>query len=147
MNIQDDRVLVTGASGSMGGSLAVWLAGRGVWVRAMARSPEKASFLRGTEGVEIIQGDLSKIDSLHQAAQDCRFVFHCAAALTGDLQTQHAANVDDVRNIAQAAAATGVERLVHISTLGVYGSRLGDVSEEMETTPDHTNYSLTKIEA
>ncbi len=146
MNIQDDCVLVTGASGSMGGSLAMWLAARGVRVRAMARSPEKASFLREIEGIDIIQGDLLNIASLHQAAQDCRFVFHCAAALSGDLQTQQAANVDGVRNIARAAAEAGVERLVHISTLGVYGSRLGDVSEQMEMTPDHTAYSITKVE-
>ncbi len=119
MSVQNDRVLVTGASGSMGGSLVSWLAARGVRVRALARSLEKASFLRRTEGVEIIQGNLLEIDSLHQAGQDCRFVFHCAAALSGDLQTQHAANVDGVRNIAQAAAEAGVERLVHISTLGV----------------------------
>ncbi|MBE0698773.1 MAG: NAD-dependent epimerase/dehydratase family protein, partial [Anaerolineaceae bacterium] len=83
---------------------------------------------------------------LQPAVQGCRFVFHCAAALSGEMRLQRQVNVDGTRNIAQAAADAGMERFVHISTLSVYGQRKGDINEEMKMTPDRSPYSITKTE-
>ena len=140
-------MLVTGASGSMGGSLSLWLAERGAQVQALVRSPEKAAFLHNVAGIKIVQGDLSCPESLLKAVQGCRFVFHCGAALSGGMAVQWAGNVDGTRNMARAAAQAGVERMVHISTISVYPMIKGDVTEETEITPDNGPYPITKVEA
>lgn len=147
MDLLRDSVLVTGASGSMGGSLSLWLAERGAQVRALVRSPEKATLLHGVSGVKIVQGDLTYPESLKKAVQGCRFVFHCGAALSGDMATQWVGNVDGTRNMAYAAAQAGVARMVHISTVSVYSMKRGDVSEETELEPESGPYPITKVEA
>lgn len=61
-------MLVTGASGSMGGSLSQWLAERGAQVQALVRSPEKAAFLHNVAGIKIVQGDRTYPEFLPKAA-------------------------------------------------------------------------------
>jgi nucleoside-diphosphate-sugar epimerase len=79
--------------------------------------------------------------------QGCRYVIHCGAALRKPLPVQRAANVDGTRNLALAAAQAGVGRLVHVSTLAVYGLRPGHCTEDQDLRPDPSAYSLTKTEA
>jgi 2-alkyl-3-oxoalkanoate reductase len=146
MDLAGDTILVTGATGSLGGALAPWLAGQGARVRALVRAPEKAGLLRGVEGLEIVPGNLQDAASLRAATQGCRYVMHCAAALAGDMRLQRATNVEGTRHLAQAAAQARVERMVHVSTLGVYGQRVGHFREELPLTPDRTVYSQTKAE-
>lgn len=142
----DQQVLVTGATGFLGGALARRLAADGVQVRGLARSAAKAEALRQS-GIEVALGDVGDQASLRRAADGCRVVFHCAAAF-GSYPEQRAVNVEGTRHMVQAARAAGVERFVHVSSAAVYGYRAGgDVTEDTPPIPGADPYALTKREA
>lgn len=72
-----ERILVTGATGAQGGSVARFLIEDGTFtVRALTRHPDspKAAALKAA-GAEIVQGDLSDTDSLRKAIDGCTGVF------------------------------------------------------------------------
>ncbi len=61
----------------------------------------------------------------------CEIVYHVAAATNGSEALQHAVNVIGTQNVMQAASDAGVRRVVHISTIAVYGyGYRGDVTED-----------------
>ncbi|MEO8393261.1 MAG: SDR family NAD(P)-dependent oxidoreductase [Chloroflexota bacterium] len=145
--LTDQQVLVTGATGFLGGALTLRLAADGVRVRALARSPHKAQFLR-ERGIEVFEGDVTDHAAMRQAVQGCRVVFHVAAALGSSYAQSHAVNVEGTRNVVQAAALANVERFVHISSISVYGYNYrGDVTEEMTPAPGADPYAITKNNA
>lgn len=69
---QPGKILVTGATGTVGGQVAKQLAGAGADVRAMTRNPGAAGF---PDGVDVVRGDLSDPASLHQPLRDVDVVF------------------------------------------------------------------------
>lgn len=148
MTLTGKTVLVTGASGFLGGALARRLAADGARVKALARRPEKARFLQGQPNIEIVQGDITDAGQMRAAADGCQVVFHVAAALGGPLEAQRRANVDGTRRVMLASAAAGVERVVHVSSIAVYGYGVrGDVTEDTLQRPGRVPYNLTKSEA
>src|SRR5204863_4114458 len=60
-------ILVTGATGKSGRAIVKQLAEAGAQVRALVRDPAKAAWLAELPGVEIVQGDLSKPETLDAA--------------------------------------------------------------------------------
>lgn len=124
--------LVTGASGFLGWHVARLLIERKHRVRALCRP---ASQLRELD-VERVTGDLRDSGSLERAVEGCGLVFHVAADYR--LWSKHSdelyrSNVDGTRNLLDAAAHAGVERVVYTSTVGCIGmpkDRPGD-----ENTP------------
>ncbi len=146
MNLADQQVLVTGASGFLGGALALRLASDGVRVRGLARAHHNPDFLR-ERGIEVFVGDVTDLDSMRRAAQDCCVVFHLAVA-SGSYERQHAVNVEGTRKVLQAAAEAGAARFVHVSSISAYGyNYAGDVTEEMALAPGADPYGNTKAEA
>lgn len=141
------QVLVTGATGFLGGALARRLAAEGAQVHALVRSPQKAAFLT-QHGIEIVQGDLNSTDALRRACEGCTVVFHVAAALSGSYEAQYEANVEGTRMLLDAAAQAGVQRFVHVSSISVYGYRVsGDITEAIAPAPGADPYPQTKTEA
>lgn len=148
MTLKDTSVLVTGATGFLGGALALRLAADGVRVKALARRPERGGFLRQSANIEIVPGDISDAEGMKQITEGCEFVFHVAAALGGKFEYQYCMNVDGTRNIMRAAASAGVKRLVHVSTIAVYGYNYrGEVTEDLPHKPGNVPYNHTKSEA
>ncbi|UYM03840.1 NmrA family NAD(P)-binding protein [Solicola gregarius] len=68
----EQTILVTGATGTMGGAVARQLAGTGTRVRALVRDPDTATL---PEGVTTVQGDLSKPGGLEPALVGVDAVF------------------------------------------------------------------------
>lgn len=141
---------MTGATGFIGGRLTERLASdEGVTVRALVRTPGKAERL-ASGGVEIVQGDVTDLDSIRRAIGDCQMVFHCAAMMHdghATLDEFRRVNVEGTRYMLEAAADVGVERFVHISSIAVYGVSPREGTRETDPyQPCGLFYCDTKIE-
>ncbi|NOX60820.1 MAG: SDR family NAD(P)-dependent oxidoreductase [Chloroflexi bacterium] len=124
MNLSQKRVLITGATGFIGGELARRLQlQEGARVRALARTPAKAQPLAEI-GVEVVQGDITDPDSVRRAMSGCDVVYHAAAYVDeqGHREAVWRVNVEGTRHMVEAASEAGVERFVHLSSCAVYGS-------------------------
>lgn len=144
MSLQGEQVLITGATGFLGGALALKLASMGVRVRALVRTPAKAEFL--PPEVERFSGDVTDADAMRRAAQGCTIVFHVAAAFQG-AQKQVEVNVGGTRAVAIGAGEAKVKRFVHISSIAAYGTNYtGAVNEEMRLAPGAMPYAVTKAQ-
>lgn len=141
------KILVTGATGKVGSRLCQHLLQRGDLVRALVRDPSKAAALRDA-GAELCTGDLSDSNSLATAVQSVDAVVHCAAFFRGATPEQQTA-VNDVgtQNLAQAAVAAKVKRLVFTSTGLVYGSNGGKLARESDECKPTAAYPVSKLSA
>jgi nucleoside-diphosphate-sugar epimerase len=141
-------VLVTGATGFLGGALVERLARDGARVRALARRPVRGHALPTTSGVELAQGDVTDENRMRDVLRGCDIVLHTAGVLNGSVATQRRVNVGGTRNVLEAAAAAGADRVVHVSSAGAYGfGGGGDLSEDVPLEPGHAAYGVTKAEA
>lgn len=111
-------ILVTGPTGFVGRRVVDALTSRGHPVRALVHTASSASVLAPYD-VEVVQGDILGPDSLARACEGVDTVFHLAAIVreSGDLTFRHV-NYQGTSNILEAAAAAGVRRVIHASTLG-----------------------------
>lgn len=105
----DDRqpVLVTGATGNIGGQVVRMLIDAGEPVRALCRRQQQVDDLRA-RGVDAVLGDLSNRASLVAAMDGVDRLF--LLTFPGKSQREHG------RNAVEAALAAGVRRVVHLST-------------------------------
>ncbi len=148
-DVHGKRILVTGATGLIGGSVIHRLLDAGCSVRALARDPDRAREILGGR-VEVAAGDMTDPASLRNAVRGCGVVFHFAAALNDfqPLRFYRAANVEGTRALAEAALAAGVERFLYTSTVAVYGLRAkGRIDESSPRAPCGDLYGDTKLEA
>jgi len=118
------RVVVTGATGFLGGALACALAEEGAEVHALARSTSDRSGLAGV-GVIWHVGDVTEPASLRDFVAGADWIIHAAGRL-GEFgvpeQTYQQINVDGTRNALAAAMKTGCQtRVLHVSSAGVLG--------------------------
>lgn len=132
------RVLVTGASGFIGGACAREFLSQGWQVTAMShRRPAE-----GLGGARIVAGSLSDARGLASVLADCGpfdAVVNCAGLASDVARPRRLMEANHVgaANLAQAMAAQAAGRLVHISTTDVYGIR--DFVDADETTPLEDN--------
>jgi dihydroflavonol-4-reductase len=139
------RVLVTGATGFVGGGIARSLLADGREVRALSRRPDAASAL-AMLGVEVVAGDVLDPESVERAARGCEVVYH-AAGMNGfclaDPGPMHAANVSGTGNVVAACARAGARRIVYTSSAATIGEAAGVVATE--DTP-HRGWFLSEYE-
>jgi nucleoside-diphosphate-sugar epimerase len=140
------RAFVTGATGFAGGRLAERLRERGDEVVALVRSPGKAGRLREL-GCELVAGDLSSREALGAAAAGCDAAFHLAAIYRNGVPRSQrdellAVNVGGTENVIDAAADAGVGRIVHVSSIVVFGDTQGRVVDETYSPPAGDYVSL-----
>lgn len=140
-------VLVTGATGFLGGALVRHLVTEGANVRAMVRRPNRDRDIRGLPNVAQVQGDLSQPHTLRGAVRGCAVVFHTAVSY-GSYDEQRQVNVEGTRQLALACADEGVARFVHVSSVAAYGYAVrGRVDENTPLAPAQEPYSITKAHA
>lgn len=112
----DNAILVTGATGYVGGRLLPLLAEHGYRVRCLARQPERLS-PRVPMGVEVVPGDVLDAASLSPAMRGVDAAYYLVHSMgsTGDFEEQDRLAAD---NFARAAAAAGVKRIIYLGGLG-----------------------------
>jgi nucleoside-diphosphate-sugar epimerase len=146
--------LVTGATGLVGMHLIPRLQRDGWQVRALVRDPARAGVLSRAD-VTLATGDVLDPTSFERAARGCDVLFHAAAVITplGGWEAFRRPNVEGTRN-AIAAAASASARLVHVSSVAVYGAHrfAGDGWRTDETTapgriPEEAYYARSKRES
>ncbi len=139
-------MFVSGATGFIGSRLAERLAAEGAHVKMLVRDPVKGRSL-SNKGINIYWGDITYPESLPPAMRGCQIVFHCAAATGGSIEEAQAGNVVGTRNIVECARQAGVQRVVHISSIAVYGSDLPPIVDETQPyAKKGSAYALTKAE-
>ena len=117
------KVLVTGATGFIGGNLARTLVDRGYDVRVLVRPNSNPLALEDLD-VQQVNGDLRDRDSLAHALNGCQGLFHCAAMYTfwsRDPAQVYKVNVEGTKVILEEAERAGVEKVVYTSTVSTIG--------------------------
>jgi nucleoside-diphosphate-sugar epimerase len=147
------RIVVTGATGFLGGAVARRLHAEtgGVHVRALGRDEARGAAL-SADGIDFVRVDLRDADAVHRAVDGAEAVVHAAALSSpwGRREAFVAHNVTASENIAQACVAAGVHRLVHVSSPGIYhdGRPRRAIAEDDPLPPRAVNdYAATKRES
>ncbi|MGF9661151.1 SDR family oxidoreductase [Arthrobacter crystallopoietes] len=117
------RVLVTGATGYIGGRLVPRLLEAGYTVRVLVRSPSKLNAVPWHDDVEIAEGDLGDAEAAAKACEGVDTFFylvHSMGSGAGFEQKELAM----ARTVADAAARSGVKRIVYLGGLHPKGVEL-----------------------
>ncbi|SLK12324.1 NAD-dependent epimerase/dehydratase family protein [Arthrobacter sp. P2b] len=140
------RVLVTGASGLLGGEVARLLVRQGHDVATFQRRPS------GVDGATDFRGSVTDDDALREAVQGAEGVVHLAAkvSFTGRAEEFDEVNVEGTRRLLEAARAAKVRDVVFVSSPSVANSGAaiaGLGAEPADPEHAHGDYSRTKAEA
>jgi nucleoside-diphosphate-sugar epimerase len=121
---QNRTIFITGGTGLVGGHAVEEALRRGHQVRALVRASSDSRRLDAL-GVEKVPGDLEDAEALRRGVAGADWVFNCAAKVGdwGTLEEFRRLNVVALRWLLDAASEAGVERFVHVSSLGVYEGR------------------------
>jgi nucleoside-diphosphate-sugar epimerase len=139
-------VLITGASGFVGGHLVESLARQNIKVKLLVRSTSRLAF-KLTANMELCYGDVTDLDSLRKAMKGVKVVYHLAGVLRGsDFSVYHNVNAEGTRKVCQAAAENNVKRLVYVSSLSAAGpsTQAGPIDETVYPNPV-SFYGQTKL--
>ncbi|WP_263227350.1 NAD-dependent epimerase/dehydratase family protein [Pseudomonas alabamensis] len=117
------RILVTGASGFIGGRFARFALEQGLDVRVNGRRAEGVEHLV-KRGAHFMPGDLGDARLARRVCQGVDVVVHCAGmqGQWGGYQALHHANVVTTENIVEGSLKEHVRRLVYVSSSAVYGT-------------------------
>ena len=147
-NLRGKKVFVTGATGFIGGRLVESLvmdhgADVHVLVRNLAKTPRIARF-----PVTMVHGDLMDLGLVSRAMDGCEILFHCAYGNMGSPEEQREVNVKGTENALSAASGNNLRRVVHVSTLSVYGrTEDSDLDETAPRMYSNQVYADSKLEA
>jgi dihydroflavonol-4-reductase len=130
------RVFITGATGFVGGAVARQLVVAGHQLRALVRPGADLRLLIGLP-VQQVAGHLGDLAALQQGMAGCEWVFHVAALYSywgHTWQEFYQSNIQGTRNVMEAAAQAGVQRIVYTSSIATLGLN-PDHSPADELTP------------
>lgn len=159
MNLENKKVLVTGADGFIGSHLVEQLLEAGCQVRAFVYYNSFNSWgwldTIGKEKlsqIEVVSGDIRDRGSVERAMKGVEVVFHLAA-LIGIPYSYYSpesyvgTNITGTLNVLEEAKRTGTERVLVTSTSEVYGTARYVPIDENHPYQGQSPYSATKIGA
>jgi uncharacterized protein YbjT (DUF2867 family) len=123
------RILVTGATGYVGGRLVPQLLARGHAVRCMVRDPARLQGRSWAGQVETVCGDVLDPASLVPVLADIETAYYLVHSL-GAGRDFHERDLRAARAFGEAAAAAGVSRIIY---LGGLGDASGAISEHLRS--------------
>ncbi len=145
------KAFVTGGTGFIGRSLIRQLVERGYQVHALARSASGAAAVSAL-GATSVPGDVTDRESMRAAMRGSDVVFHLAAIYdyAPEAQAQcEPINVEGARVVLGLAHELRVPRIVHTSSLAIFGDTHGELPDETYRAdgPFLTEYDRTKWQA
>jgi nucleoside-diphosphate-sugar epimerase len=144
------QVLITGATGFIGGHMAEAFVERGWQVVTVARPSSETELLERL-GVTIHRGDLADTGLLRRLVPDVNAIVHSAAKVGdwGPVEDYRTVNVEPLRGLLDACKDQPLDRFLHLSSLGVYAARHHYGTTEDEPLPAHhaDGYTQSKVEA
>ncbi len=115
-------VLVTGATGYVGGRLVPLLLAKGLSVRCLARDPSRLEG-RGWKGAELVRGDLLDPESLRPALEGVRDAYYLVHSMAAGPKYEER-DRRAAANFREAAAASGLRRIIYLGGLAREGPGL-----------------------
>lgn len=141
-------ILVTGGTGFLGRNMLPILLEAGYGVRVVTRTPQAYPWLKKLD-VDIIQADIADKEAMYQAAKGAQYIIHAAALFKffGKTKDFDETNIRGTHNMLEAAAAAGVEKMVHVSTIAVAGqpSNPNQIIDEHYPPQPVDDYQRTKL--
>jgi len=146
MKLSASRVFITGATGFIGGRIAerLWLDYQ-IPARCLVQNYAGASRLARLS-VTLFPGNMLDKKSLERGLGDSNVIFHCAYGKTNDPDLNTRINEEGLQSLGEIAIQRGVERLIHLSTVAVYGPDPPErVTEEIPVCLSEDEYGNSKI--
>ncbi len=121
-------VLVTGATGYIGGRLVPRLVERGYRVRCLAREPRKLSGRSWVtnRNVEILRGDVGHPEALYAAMEGCCAAYYLVHSMMVAGAEYRELDRTLAKSFAEAAETSGLDRIIYLGGLGETGDRLSE---------------------
>ncbi len=143
MRKSEKRILLTGATGYVGGRLLSLLEQRGDVVRCLTRRPESLA-LRVAETTEVLSGDVLDRDSLDTALAgiDTAFYFVHSMGAGKDFEIE---DREAATNFAEAADKAGVKRIIYLGGLGNQNQKLSKHLRSRQETGDRLRASQAQV--
>jgi nucleoside-diphosphate-sugar epimerase len=146
------KIAITGASGLLGSFVTRFLADKNLPVTALVRQNSSMTSLTPLPAeVQVQQTDIFDLPALHQAFQQVDTVVHCAALVSFNPARRKeifAVNVEGTGNVVNACLATGVKKIVHISSVAALGRAAGqreiDETTKWVESPLNSYYAESK---
>jgi len=135
------RILVTGGGGFIGSALVLYLVKKGEKVTVFDNFSNSEKKIDSSEGIKVIEGDITDYNSLEKAIQNHDVVIHLAAKIDVNESIlkpdeTFAVNVDGTENVIKACLKNKIKNIVAISSAAVYGeSKKLPVSETSPLQP------------
>jgi uncharacterized protein YbjT (DUF2867 family) len=117
MSADKELVLVTGATGYIGGRLVAQLLEAGYRVRVLTRDPTRLQGRTWTNQVEVVQADVLRAETLPPVFVGIGAAFYLVHTMNGVADFRER-NKLAARNFGQAARASGVGRILYLGSLG-----------------------------
>ena len=145
-------VLVTGASGFLGGELVKQLVANGESVRIIVRKSSQISHLNSIlQQLDIVEADILDVSSLEIAFEGIDKIYHSAAIIGYDgsyYDSMYKTNVEGTANVVNIALDKGVKKILHVSSIAAIGGKPHEeITEETKWEKNQwtTQYGITKM--
>ena len=109
-------ILLTGATGYIGGRLLSQLEEHGYSIRCLARRPENLE-ARASDTIEIFEGDVLNKDSLHKAMEGVHTAYYLVHSMgsSGEFEMEER---QGAKNFSEASDEAGIQRIIYLGGLG-----------------------------
>ena len=149
------KVAITGATGLVGSHCTSAALAAGHDVRMVVRNPDKARSALALHGLprdaaEVFEADLTDHDRLRASVDGVDGLIHAGAVFSLDprqARAMRAINPASTRAILDQAVERGLERIVNVSSMGVYAASLIDITTDSPVGPESGAYTGSKIAA